>query len=102
VLGSALVGRSKERPALADSSLPLEARLAVRRVHECTFGVLALESEPVDPRLERLPPTPVCGAHSPCNRSRADFRFSSADRSRALPARPRNGYPKTIWFLLFA
>jgi len=23
----------------------------LRRVHECTFGVLALESEPVDPRL---------------------------------------------------
>src|SRR5207302_4346841 len=24
---------------------------ALRRVHECSFGVLALESEPVDPRL---------------------------------------------------
>ena len=24
---------------------------ALRRVHECVFGVLALESEPVDPRL---------------------------------------------------
>jgi protein phosphatase len=23
----------------------------IRRVHECVFGVLALESEPVDPRL---------------------------------------------------
>jgi protein phosphatase len=23
----------------------------LHRVHECTFGVLALESEPVDPRL---------------------------------------------------
>jgi protein phosphatase len=23
----------------------------LRRVHECAFGVLALESEPVDPRL---------------------------------------------------
>jgi protein phosphatase len=23
----------------------------LRRVHECIFGVLALESEPVDPRL---------------------------------------------------
>jgi len=22
-----------------------------RRIHECVFGVLALESEPVDPRL---------------------------------------------------
>jgi len=27
------------------------AREPLRRVHECTFGVLALESEPVDPRL---------------------------------------------------
>jgi hypothetical protein len=26
-------------------------REPLRRVHECTFGVLALESEPVDPRL---------------------------------------------------
>ena len=26
-------------------------RRAARRVHECVFGVLALESEPVDPRL---------------------------------------------------
>ncbi len=23
----------------------------LRRIHECVFGVLALESEPVDPRL---------------------------------------------------
>ena len=23
----------------------------LRRVHECVFGILALESEPVDPRL---------------------------------------------------
>jgi hypothetical protein len=29
-------------------------REPLRRVHECVFGVLALESEPVDPRLERL------------------------------------------------
>lgn len=27
-------------------------REPLRRVHECVFGVLALESEPVDPRLE--------------------------------------------------
>jgi protein phosphatase len=27
------------------------ARLPLRRVHECVFGVLALESEPIDPRL---------------------------------------------------
>ena len=26
-------------------------RDSLRRVHECVFGVLALESEPVDPRL---------------------------------------------------
>jgi protein phosphatase len=26
-------------------------REPLRRVHECVFGVLALESEPVDPRL---------------------------------------------------
>lgn len=26
-------------------------RPRLRRVHECVFGVLALESEPVDPRL---------------------------------------------------
>jgi hypothetical protein len=25
--------------------------LSGRRVHECVFGVLALDSEPVDPRL---------------------------------------------------
>jgi protein phosphatase len=27
------------------------SRRPLRRVHECVFGVLALESEPVDPRL---------------------------------------------------
>ncbi|MBW8726910.1 MAG: hypothetical protein JF625_17410 [Inquilinus limosus] len=27
------------------------AREPLRRVHECVFGVLALESEPIDPRL---------------------------------------------------
>ncbi|MDD9986525.1 MAG: hypothetical protein OXQ31_09660 [Spirochaetaceae bacterium] len=27
------------------------AREPLRRVHECAFAVLALESEPVDPRL---------------------------------------------------
>jgi protein phosphatase len=27
------------------------AKEPLRRVHECTFGVLALESEPIDPRL---------------------------------------------------
>jgi len=27
------------------------AREPLRRVHECVFAVLALESEPIDPRL---------------------------------------------------
>ncbi len=30
---------------------PRSRREPLRRVHECVFGVLALESEPVDPRL---------------------------------------------------
>ena len=29
----------------------LVGRELLRRVHECVFGVLAFESEPVDPRL---------------------------------------------------
>ena len=43
--------------AIKEFSLGLEAlhrfvaREPLRRVHECVFGVLALESEPVDPRL---------------------------------------------------
>lgn len=43
--------------ALREFALGLEAlerfveREPLRRVHECVFGVLALESEPVDPRL---------------------------------------------------
>jgi hypothetical protein len=108
VYGTALSGKSKERPELAGTPIPLEARISVvpcrggedllhygpeytapenlgrlrarrlahkrslalrelalgiealerfargeplRRVHECVFGVLALESEPGDPRL---------------------------------------------------
>ena len=27
------------------------SREPLRRIHECVFGILALESEPVDPRL---------------------------------------------------
>jgi PNKP (polynucleotide 5'-kinase/3'-phosphatase) family adenylyltransferase-like protein/Hen1-like subunit of RNA repair complex len=27
------------------------ARAPLRKIHECVFGVLALESEPIDPRL---------------------------------------------------
>jgi protein phosphatase len=50
------VGR-KRSLALREYALGLEAldRVAAGeplwRVHECVFGVLALESEPVDPRL---------------------------------------------------
>ncbi|MBI2686459.1 MAG: hypothetical protein HYX27_09100 [Acidobacteria bacterium] len=29
----------------------VSSRASAARVHECVFGVLALESEPVDPRL---------------------------------------------------
>lgn len=29
----------------------VKGKKPLRRVHECVFGVLALESEPVDPRL---------------------------------------------------
>src|SRR6185369_15504843 len=48
---------AKRALALREFSLGLEAlqrfvhREPLRRVHECVFGVLALESEPVDPRL---------------------------------------------------
>ena len=48
----------RERPlALREFSLGLEAltrfvkKEPLYRVHECVFGVLAFESEPVDPRL---------------------------------------------------
>ncbi len=43
--------------ALREFALGVEAlerfvrREPLRRIHECVFGVLALESEPVDPRL---------------------------------------------------
>ena len=48
---------AKRSLALREFSLGLEAlerfvhREPLRRMHECVFGVLALESEPVDPRL---------------------------------------------------
>ncbi len=48
---------SKRSLALRELALGVEAlerfvrREPLRRVHECVFGVLALESEPVDPRL---------------------------------------------------
>lgn len=47
----------KQSLAIREFALGLEAlerfvaREPLRRVHECVFGVLALESEPVDPRL---------------------------------------------------
>jgi protein phosphatase len=47
----------KRSLALRELALGVEAlerfvrREPLRRVHECVFGVLALESEPVDPRL---------------------------------------------------
>jgi len=47
----------KRSLALREFTLGVEAlerfvrREPLRRVHECVFGVLALESEPVDPRL---------------------------------------------------
>jgi protein phosphatase len=47
----------KRSLALREFALGVEAlerfvaRQPLRRVHECVFGVLALESEPVDPRL---------------------------------------------------
>ena len=43
--------------ALREFALGVEAlerfvrREPLRRIHECVFGILALESEPVDPRL---------------------------------------------------
>jgi protein phosphatase len=48
---------TKRAMALREFALGVEAlerfvrREPLRRVHECVFGVLALESEPVDPRL---------------------------------------------------
>lgn len=47
----------KRSVALREFALGIEAlerfvrRGPLRRVHECVFGVLALESEPVDPRI---------------------------------------------------
>jgi protein phosphatase len=47
----------KRSLALREFALGIEAlerfvaREPLRRVHECTFGVLALETEPIDPRL---------------------------------------------------
>ena len=49
--------KTKQSLALREFALGLEAlnrfvqNEPLRRIHECVFGVLALESEPVDPRL---------------------------------------------------
>ena len=49
--------RTKRSLALREFALGLEGlerfvrREPLRRVHECVFGVLAMETEPVDPRL---------------------------------------------------
>jgi protein phosphatase len=49
--------KTKEGKRLRDFALGHEAlkrfaaREPLRRVHECVFAVLALESEPIDPRL---------------------------------------------------
>ena len=51
------IAERKRSLALREFALGIEAlerfvrREPLRRVHECVFGVLALESEPVDPRL---------------------------------------------------
>jgi len=48
---------AKRSLALREFALGVEAlerfvkREPLRKVHECTFGILAMESEPVDPRL---------------------------------------------------
>lgn len=48
---------TKRSLALRELALGIEGlerfvrREPLRRVHECVFGVLALESEPIDPRL---------------------------------------------------
>jgi protein phosphatase len=48
---------SKRRLAIAEFTLGLESlhrfveKAPLRSIHECVFGVLALESEPIDPRL---------------------------------------------------
>ena len=49
--------KTKQSLALREFALGLEAlsrfvqNEPLRRIHECVFGVLALETEPVDPRL---------------------------------------------------
>ena len=51
--GSATSARSRcaSSPSASRRSNASSRREPLYRVHECVFGVLALESEPVDPRL---------------------------------------------------
>ncbi|HKN66688.1 MAG TPA: 3' terminal RNA ribose 2'-O-methyltransferase Hen1 [Gemmatimonadaceae bacterium] len=61
VLGPALAGRSKERPELAETTIPLEARIAVlscrggedflRRLFEPLGYVVTARAEPLDPTM---------------------------------------------------
>ncbi|GAA2426678.1 hypothetical protein GCM10010421_12330 [Streptomyces glaucus] len=59
--------RHKRSLAIREYALGLEARdrpaegEPLRRVHEAVFGVPALESEPVDPRLQGASGTPAGG-----------------------------------------
>ena len=60
--GHAQIARHRLRPGELFVREPLKIEMEfhargvlrrepLRRIHECVFGVLALESEPVDPRL---------------------------------------------------
>src|SRR4051812_29049010 len=57
LIGASLLALSMSRQLAAQAERRDEAlerfvrKEPLRRVHECVFGVLALESEPVDPRL---------------------------------------------------
>jgi 3' terminal RNA ribose 2'-O-methyltransferase Hen1 len=67
VFGSALAGRSKDRPELAEAALPLEARLAVvpcrggeqflRRLFEPLGYAVSAEAEALDPTIPEWGPS---------------------------------------------
>lgn len=65
---------AKRSLALREFALGIEAlerfvrQEPLRRVHECVFGVLALESEPVDPRLGGA--EVKCIRYKPCRNTR--------------------------------
>jgi len=46
-----VVALSPERKAIIEALDRVVRHEPLYRVHQCVFGVLALESEPVDPRL---------------------------------------------------